>query len=163
MAGVCTPTPQPDCDDSNPCTADACQPARGCVHTAAADGPASGCDDGDDCTDDVCAAGGCVSNPRPGAAGATCRLGALQRILDSATDIPKGTKKKLRSLVKKITKKVPIAAQTGKKADRALKQINNALKAVTRTVTKARNKIGPATLQGLDSAIDDLMVAAGGL
>jgi hypothetical protein len=43
---VCSPTPV-DCDDSNTCTADSCNPATGCVNT-----PVAGlaCDDGNTCT-----------------------------------------------------------------------------------------------------------------
>jgi hypothetical protein len=49
------------CDDQNPCTDDACDPAKGCTHT---DNTAP-CDDGDACTTaDVCAQGTC----KPGAA-----------------------------------------------------------------------------------------------
>ena len=47
-----------DCNDSNPCTADACAPASGCSHTP----NAAPCDDGNPCTTgDTCAAGQCAS------------------------------------------------------------------------------------------------------
>ena len=46
------------CDDGDPCTEDACEPATGCTH-APVDGP---CDDGDACTTgDACAAGDCLA------------------------------------------------------------------------------------------------------
>ena len=46
-----------DCDDFNPCTADSCDPLKGCVHSAT-DGA---CDDGNACTTgDFCSAGQCV-------------------------------------------------------------------------------------------------------
>lgn len=47
----------PDCDDQDPCTADACESGTGCVHS-----PAEGsCDDGDPCTTgDACSGGLCV-------------------------------------------------------------------------------------------------------
>ena len=49
------------CVDEEPCTADSCDPARGCVFTPL-EGP---CNDGDACTvDDHCAEGICVSAPR---------------------------------------------------------------------------------------------------
>lgn len=45
------------CSDANPCTTDACDPSKGCVHSAVAGGP---CDDGSPCTqDDACVAGVC--------------------------------------------------------------------------------------------------------
>jgi hypothetical protein len=45
------------CDDSNPCTTDACGMAKGCTHTVVT-GP---CEDGDKCTSgDTCAAGKCA-------------------------------------------------------------------------------------------------------
>ncbi len=56
--GTCTGTAL-DCDDNNPCTVDACNPASGCTHT-----PGGTCSDGDPCTDDVCNAGACVSTPK---------------------------------------------------------------------------------------------------
>ncbi len=50
-----------DCDDGNPCTADSCDPATGCVH---APDDAAACDDGLACTQsDACAAGVCVGTP----------------------------------------------------------------------------------------------------
>ncbi len=46
------------CDDNNPCTADACLPAKGCTHT---DDDGAGCDDNDACTlSDKCLAGKCT-------------------------------------------------------------------------------------------------------
>ncbi len=52
------------CDDGNPCTADACDPAQGCVAP-----PVSGvvaCDDGDACTTaDTCSGGACVGGAAP--------------------------------------------------------------------------------------------------
>jgi len=58
-AGVCHGGTAVACDDGNPCTADACDPATGCTFSAAgADG--TPCDDGDACTDnDVCGGGAC--------------------------------------------------------------------------------------------------------
>jgi cysteine-rich repeat protein len=58
-AGVCHGGTAVACDDGNPCTADACDPATGCTFSAAgADGVS--CDDGDACTDnDVCGGGTC--------------------------------------------------------------------------------------------------------
>src|SRR5207247_2321973 len=38
VGGVCLGGPAPACDDSNECTADRCDPARGCVHD-----PIDGC------------------------------------------------------------------------------------------------------------------------
>jgi hypothetical protein len=50
------------CDDRNPCTDDACDPATGCTHTV----NTAPCDDGDACTvADTCAAGRCgAGTPR---------------------------------------------------------------------------------------------------
>jgi hypothetical protein len=61
--GTChSGTPNP-CNDSNVCTADACDPATGaCLH-APADGP---CNDGNACTvADTCVAGACRPGPPP--------------------------------------------------------------------------------------------------
>jgi len=46
------------CDDQNPCTSDACDPTKGCVHDKSLSSP---CDDGDACTTkDVCGGGVCA-------------------------------------------------------------------------------------------------------
>ncbi len=58
LGGECRVLPT-DCDDDNPCTADACdEEAGGCVNT-----PEEGaCDDGDACTvEDFCEAGACAA------------------------------------------------------------------------------------------------------
>ncbi|MCK9521700.1 MAG: hypothetical protein M0R76_01490 [Proteobacteria bacterium] len=48
-----------DCDDGNACTADSCDPATGCVNTSTID-----CDDNDACTVDSCDTNwGCVNDP----------------------------------------------------------------------------------------------------
>jgi hypothetical protein len=54
--GDCMPGPALACADTNPCTADSCDSAVGCVHEAAE----GGCDDGNACTeDDQCFNGIC--------------------------------------------------------------------------------------------------------
>jgi hypothetical protein len=50
IVGVCTPEDALNCNDDDICTADACDPLVGCVHTPYSDV----CDDGDSCTTDVC-------------------------------------------------------------------------------------------------------------
>ncbi|MSQ83937.1 MAG: hypothetical protein EXR77_13820 [Myxococcales bacterium] len=56
-AGKCAATDIVVCDDKNPCTTDACEPATGCTATDNADK----CDDGNACSlNDACAAGKCV-------------------------------------------------------------------------------------------------------
>ncbi len=58
-AGVCKPGQTKLCDDTNPCTLDACDPATGCTQTID-DGKA--CSDDDACTvGDVCLGGSCSS------------------------------------------------------------------------------------------------------
>ncbi|MCB9785250.1 MAG: hypothetical protein H6744_01030 [Deltaproteobacteria bacterium] len=57
QGGVCTPGTAPDCDDGDPCTDDACEPATGCTHTP----NTAPCDDQDACTaSDTCQAGACA-------------------------------------------------------------------------------------------------------
>src|SRR4029453_14633920 len=128
-------------DDGKPCTADRCDPASGCTHAPGADGPTAGCSDNDDCTNDVCSAGACVSSLPPGLSGATCRVTALQHLIDTL-DLPKQIRKKPRARAKSITKRLPIAMGTNaKKAKKAAKQVKSSLKALAKTVSKARGKI----------------------
>ncbi len=46
--GACEGSGQVKCDDGKVCTADSCDPKKGCQHKPAA--PGTGCDDGDQCT-----------------------------------------------------------------------------------------------------------------
>jgi len=56
--GTCQLSNLLDCDDDNPCTADKCDPKKGCHHPASADA----CDDGNVCTvGDACKGGACKS------------------------------------------------------------------------------------------------------
>jgi hypothetical protein len=54
--GTCTEGPV-SCDDSNPCTADSCDPSVGCVATPAPDGTPCG----DPCTNDTCLPSTCAA------------------------------------------------------------------------------------------------------
>ncbi len=55
--GICKAGSTVDCEDANPCTLDACEPAVGCIHVATA----GACDDGNACTEgDHCDGGACV-------------------------------------------------------------------------------------------------------
>ena len=59
-AGACQSTPLV-CGDDDPCTSDACDKNKGCVHGATAEGKA--CDDGDPCSKaDACANGVCAGS-----------------------------------------------------------------------------------------------------
>ena len=62
VGGSCVSTTAVSCDDTNPCTDDACDPATGdCVFT---NDDTNTCTDDDVCTNDACAAGACTSGPR---------------------------------------------------------------------------------------------------
>jgi len=62
VAGACLGGAAPDCDDTNGCTDDSCNPATGCVNA----NNAIGCDDGDACTtSDTCSAGACLGGAAP--------------------------------------------------------------------------------------------------
>src|SRR5262249_40500533 len=64
-SGACVAGTPLNCDDANPCTADACNPMAGCQHTPAANGTACGagnaCTLGDTCQAGVCAGGAAVN------------------------------------------------------------------------------------------------------
>ena len=74
VAGQCSGTGEFVCDDDNPCTTDACDPADGCVFA-----PLTGeCSDGDPCTgNDTCIDGICL-----GEAGANCSCEADEDCAD---------------------------------------------------------------------------------
>jgi hypothetical protein len=85
QSGACSGGAALDCDDGNPCTADACAVATGCTHTAAPAGTA--CDDGIACTSgDACTAqGSCKGTVTAACSATTC--GATQP-LGAVIDIP---------------------------------------------------------------------------
>src|SRR5207245_1949642 len=57
--GVCVAGTTLDCNDNNPCTADACDPLAGCQHAALANG--TSCSDGNVCNGaETCLAGICI-------------------------------------------------------------------------------------------------------
>ena len=57
--GACVPASNADCNDDNPCTADACDAGTGCQNPTVDGGP---CEDGDECTvGDECLAGVCFA------------------------------------------------------------------------------------------------------
>src|SRR5256885_13183475 len=54
--GACLPGAALNCDDSNPCTDDSCDPGTGCVHV----NNTAPCSDGNACTTgDTCGGGSC--------------------------------------------------------------------------------------------------------
>jgi len=69
--GACESGVPNDCDDSNVCTSDACDPGSGACHNLPSSGP---CDDGDPCTEgDACSGGLCESGaPKDCDDGDTC-------------------------------------------------------------------------------------------
>ena len=66
LAGTCVGGNALDCDDSDPCTSDSCDPFTGCTHAPASDAVCT--DDGNPCTLDQCQAGQCVHKPNEGGA-----------------------------------------------------------------------------------------------
>ncbi len=83
----------PGCEDGNPCTADSCDPIRGCVHEPVATG--TPCDDGDRCTTmDACRnVGTCAGGPpRLCADGDPCTADACDPAVGCThTTAPNGT------------------------------------------------------------------------
>ncbi|MSQ84938.1 MAG: hypothetical protein EXR77_19035 [Myxococcales bacterium] len=58
IAGLCTTVQTKVCNDNNPCTADKCDPVKGCMAEPLLTGA---CDDGDQCTTpDLCGGGNCA-------------------------------------------------------------------------------------------------------
>ncbi len=73
--GTCQPGTKQDCDDKNPCTADSCDLATGCTHTAA-DGVACDADQNACTVNDICQGGTCVpGGSKPCAIADPCQLG----------------------------------------------------------------------------------------
>jgi cysteine-rich repeat protein len=187
IAGACTPVAKPNCDDGNPCTVDSCNPASGCTNNPKVvdDGnpcngtetcdPASGqtvtgappnCDDGDACTtNDHCESNGagavCVTTQPAGQAGVTCRLNGVQQALNGASDLKKGTKKKIAKLLKQVQAKLPATTGTSKKAVKARKVVNARLQSLMKLLGKT--KASASTLNDLRDAVTKAISALPGL
>jgi hypothetical protein len=88
VGGTCHPGVPVVCNDNNPCTADSCIPAQGCVYTSLP--PGSACDDGNPCTTgDVCVGGTCHGAPLVCVAPDQCHLaGACDPISGTCTNPP---------------------------------------------------------------------------
>ncbi len=187
VAGVCTPSNPPSCDDGSPCTTDGCNPASGCTHapkvfddgnacngTETCDpatgepvtGAAPACDDGDACTDgDHCEPDGtgfhCATSTRVGEPGVECRLATIEQLLSGAADLKKGSKKKMGKVVKQVRGKLAAVSGTGKKALKARKFVNAHLQSLMKLLAKARP--GASTASDLRNAIAKTMTAVAGL
>ena len=99
---ACVGAKAKNCDDSNPCTVDACDPTSGCIHksttaacndgdpcttsdnctTGVCQGTPKNCNDNNVCTDDSCDASGCHNTPT----GGPCDDGNACTSSDTCTD-----------------------------------------------------------------------------
>jgi len=68
LAGVCTPSDPPECDDADPCTRDYCDPRVGCAAERLLDGDSCG-----DCR--ICLSNRCQAEPGCKPAGCACSAG----------------------------------------------------------------------------------------
>jgi cysteine-rich repeat protein len=129
VVGVCESVTT-DCNDSNPCTSDACDPADGCAHALLDPTQVAECDDGDLCTTPVCdATAGCVQEPAEEFSSVRCRLGTVDLLLadDSVSE-------KARTSLGKLLEK------TNGQIDKA-EAITGPAKKVVKTLKKARKKV----------------------
>jgi hypothetical protein len=170
--GSCVPGAPRACDDGNPCTTDACDPASGCTHVAVRDGsvcPASDhchgpaqcrggacdpgpeirCNDGNFCTDDRCdPAQGCVFPPATGVRRTGCRIDELRALLGG---LPDSSAARGRRLAKRLDRAEGVLAKA--EAATRPKQIHRHLLAARRVfqgflgaVRRGRDILG-ATLE----------------
>lgn len=153
VENTCTAGTPRRCDDGDPCTADACDAATGCVHTrvpgccgadadcgdpcaghactggTCAQGAPPSCDDGDACTTDTCIGGaGCVATGRTGFDALAC---VCERVLPApcATEpLPKKVAKARKKACKLIGRAAATAegGQRRKLATRAGTQLGRA-------------------------------------
>jgi hypothetical protein len=135
------------CEDNNPCTADACDATTGCSHTPLDGTGITGCDDGqacngaetcvagtcqtqpvlacddhDECTIDSCDdASGCVNAQRTGYDSILCRISTLISRLGSASSdqISAKLKKKLTTRVTKLRDKKVLVAKASTKCSKS--------------------------------------------
>jgi hypothetical protein len=79
----------------------------------------------------------------------------------SATDLPRRRKKKLQVLIKDLNAELPVAARGGKKS--AHRHLERLLKAIERTVMRARKKVSVGTFNELNAALARVAEAIDGL
>ena len=164
VAGVCTPTNPPDCDDHDACDGvEACDPATGCKP-----GTPLACDDGDACTLETCdPASGCVFTTLLPFPLVRCRLAAARDVVAGAAagDLATPVRAKLLALLGLEAKLATAESNAGKARGRkALRVVAKRLKTATRLVGKQRGKkIAPATADAISSALGILPPLVQGL
>jgi hypothetical protein len=100
------------------------------------------CDDADPCTADACNDGQCGHGAPTGFDGAACYVGAALMALDAAgaTDVNKRTKAQIHAKLTKIGTLIQKARSGGKKGKRARKKADHLLAALERKVGKLPSK-----------------------
>jgi subtilisin family serine protease len=179
-SGVCAAGTPLNCDDANPCTADACNPMVGCQHTPVADGTACSdgnictvgqtcqagactagapvnCDDGIACTADACVTGtGCVHTIADGPAGVSCVWAvARQSNACAGASVPPSADRHVMNAVGLIdsaltTTRPPRARRLFGNAKQTLGSVGPMLKKATR-----KGKISSSCDNSLAGALDE--------
>ena len=130
--GFCAPGVPLLCDDGNPCTVDACDPAMGCIHHS--------CDDGDPCTDDVCdPTMGCIHHAASAPASAPCILRGLRlETVCSATPLPAAVRIPSDRAIALIDRASNVVAKKSQK--RLLKQATVELRKAEKATVRSRRR-----------------------
>jgi hypothetical protein len=153
VVGVCQPVTV-DCQDTNPCTQDACDAVTGCTHAVLDATQVPECDDGDRCTTPTCdAVQGCVQTDAVAFESLRCRAGSIEDLLadDSVSE-------KARTSLQKLLDKVAVQVDKaeGLSSDpKAAKKVKKALKNARKKATALRKKAEKMT----GGELSDLVVA----
>ncbi|MGH7894053.1 MAG: hypothetical protein ACREQL_05245, partial [Candidatus Binatia bacterium] len=171
VGGRCAEVPAAvQCEDNNPCTSNACDPASGCTHAPESGSGVVGCDDGqacngaeqcvsgtcqtqpvldcvddDVCTDDTCSdVAGCVNTPKTGFDAIFCRLQDTQARLEAAsTDggTNARTRTKFQHKVEKLVAKIHLAQGfASSKCPKAKRLLTSAAKQL-RSMQRTANRL----------------------
>src|SRR5262245_43763081 len=176
--GTCIAGAPLACDDANPCTADACDAARGCTHVPLPDGticpavdqchgpalcqagvcdsgPELQCSDGDFCTDDLCdPQQGCVYPQVTGIRRTTCRIDEMRALLrDVPTSVGMGRRLARRlDAVEAALAKAQAATQPAQQ-QRQLKKARGALKGFRDAIRRGRRVLGGTLERQLERSV----------
>jgi hypothetical protein len=177
--GTCIAGAPLACDDGNPCTADACDAARGCTHAPLPDGTicpavdrchgparcqAGGCDsgpeiqcnDGDFCTDDLCDPHqGCVYPQVTGIRRTTCRVDEMRALL---RDVPSsgGMGRRLGRRLDAVEAALAKAQAATRPAQqrRQLRKARGALEAFRDAIRRGRRVLGGTLERQLERSVN---------
>jgi hypothetical protein len=169
VGNVCTSGETLSCDDANPLTVDACDPATGCTHAAVTTttlpgflpcrGDGDCASDADPCTVESCdPTAGCVSRSLSGFQGLTCVCGRTDPASCGATKIPRNVNTKRRRGCTLIVR--AMGKESSKAQAKLVGRAGKVLTAAQRRLAKAK-AVSDQCRNDLGAVLSDVVTRVG--